>query len=388
MKIKSFLKDLSGIFLVKNKRQEEIDKANSEYIKEDTITSLAKELHPGKIKAIVKSIKKETKDSKRITFLTKDIPYFKAGTYLLVHLKIGNTYTSRAYSIISSPGEAIKNKEVSIIVKDYKNGFVSSYLNHELKENDEVFIEVGLGEFYLNKFRDNKNIVAIAGGAGITPFISIAKDIVERKLDYNLTILYGSDNPNEIICKKELDILMKDDIKVVNVISGDYPYEGEKGFINKEIIKKYTNEDSTFFFSGPKVMYQLILKELAALCVDIRRIRSESFPINDVTKEDDFDKQYLGKVYNIEVHQGLKVINIKGNSEESIATSLERNGLKIKTSCRGGSCGVCRIKILEGQYYIPSSIDVRRFTDREFNYVHSCSTYPKSDLKIKIPIEE
>ena len=386
MSLKKFLEEISSVFRINKLHQEAYEKADDKEIPFDSINKVAKELHPGKINAIVKEIKKETNDSARITFSSPLIPLFKAGTYLTINLKINESIVTRAYSIVSSPLSSYRNKEVSIIVKDYPDGFVSTYLNHQLKEKDEVIIEVGLGQFYLDEYRDKKNILAIAGGAGITPFISIAHDIKERNLDYNLIILYGSDNPNEIIAKEELESLMQDNIKIIHVISGNYPYKGEKGFITKELIKKYAKEDCSYFFSGPRVMYLAILKEIGEIGGDIRKIRAESFPINDITKHPEFDKNFTDKEFDIEVHQGINVKHIKALAKESIAVALERSGLRINTSCRAGSCGVCRIKILKGDYFVPSDMDKRRYSDKECNYVHSCSTYPKSDLIIKINI--
>ena len=386
MKVKGFLKDISGIFRIKKLRKDKIDASNSESVKEDRIFELAKSLHPGKIKAVVSDITSETKEAKRITFASKDIPYFKAGNYLTVELEIGNSVVTRPYSIVSSPLKAYKEKTIDIIVKDYKDGFVSHYLNNRLRVGDEVTLEVGLGLFNYEEFRDTKNIVAIAGGVGITPFIAMAHDIVERNLDINLTILYGSVNPNEIIAKQELDMLVQDNIHVVHVISGNYPYKGEKGFINADIIKRYTKAKPTYFICGPKPMYDAILKELSANHVDLRRIRVEAFPIEDITTHPEFPQQLKDQEFEIEVHQGTHVTRIRGLAKESIATALERSGLRIHTSCRAGSCGTCRIKVLEGSYFIPFEYDHRRAIDKEYNYVHSCSTYPTSNLKIKINI--
>ena len=335
MKIKGFFKDLLGSSRAVKRRKAAISEANGKEIEEDRIGKIARALHPGKIKATVTSISKETSDSVRIRLSSKDIPLFKAGTYLTIELEIKDSFVTRAYSIVTSPKVAYENKYVELIVKDYKDGFVSSYLNHDLKENSEVTIEVGLGFFYYDEFRDQKNIVAIAGGAGITPFISLAHDIKERNLPLNLSILYGSDNPNEIIAKKELDELKCDNIKVIDVISGNYPsYKGEKGFINRHIIKKYSPESATYFICGPIKMYELVKEELSSLGVDIRRVRHESFAINDASKLKDFPKDLIDKEFIIEVHQGLQVRRIKALAQESIATALERNGIKIHTSCR------------------------------------------------------
>lgn len=386
MKVKGFLKDISGIFRVMKVRKKAIESANGENIKEDKITKLAKELHPSKFKAVVSEIVEETKDAKRITFVSKQIPYFQAGNYLTVELEINGSVVTRPYSIVSSPARAYKEKAIDIIVKDYKNGFVSSYLNHQLQIGDEVLLEVGLGNFNYVEYRDNKNIVAIAGGAGITPFLSMAHDIVERDLDINLTIIYGSDDPKQIITKRELDMLAQDNIRVIHVISGNYPFNGEKGFITGDIIKKYSPKECSYFICGPQAMKDLVLKELVANRVDLRRIRVESFGISDITKHPDFDKNLLDKEFEIEVHQGTFVSRIRALPNESIAVALERSGLRIHTACRGGECGVCRVKVLSGTYFIPPENDHRRQTDKEYNYVHSCSTYPTSDLKIKINI--
>ena len=386
MKIKGFFKDISGIFRVKKLRKEKIDKADGDDIKEDRIAKLAKELHPGKIKAVVSDIVSETKDTKRITFASKDIPYFRPGNYLTVELEIGNSIVTRPYSIVTPPLKAYKEKTVDIIVKDYKDGFVSHYLTNQLRVGDEVLLEVGLGEFNYEEYRDNKNIVAIAGGVGITPFLSMAHDIVDQRRDINMTIIYGSENPKEIIAKRELDILSQDNIHVVHVISGNYPWVGEKGFITREIIKRYSHGNPTYFICGPKVMYDKIIQELAANHVDLRRIRKEPFPIEDITTHPEFPEELKDEEFEIEIHQGTHITRIRGLAKESIATALERSGLRIHTGCRAGACGLCRIKVLGGSYFIPSDLDHRRAADKEYNYVHSCSTYPTSNLKIKINI--
>lgn len=386
MKIKGFFKDITGIFRVIKARQEAIKKADGSEIPEDRITYLAKQMHPGKIKATVIDIIQETKDSKRIVFSSKDMPFFKAGNYLTIEMQIGNSIVTRAYSIVSSPLKAYKEKIAEIIVKDTKDGFVAPYINNELKVGDEVLLEVGLGQFNYEKYRDKKNIVAIAGGVGITPFISMAHDIIERRLDINLTIIYGSVNPNEIIAKDEIESLMQDNIKVVHVISGNYKYSGEKGFITKEIIKKYSHKECSYFICGPKVMFDSVIGELKELNVDLRRIRYETFPISDISVHKDFPKEFTDKEVVITVHQGTHVSRIPAKCCESIATALERSGLRIHTACRGGQCGVCRIKVIEGEFFIPKENDHRREADKEFNYVHSCSTYPLTDLTIKINI--
>ena len=384
MRIKGFFKDLGGFFRIKRLRKKAQEKA-SIIIKDDEITNIAHSFHPGKIKGIVSDIKKETASATRIKFKVDEVPLFYAGNYLTIELNINNHLVTRPYSIITSPKKAYLTNEIEIIVKEEKDGYVSKYLNHDLKIDDEVILEIGLGSFNYDKYKDNKNILAIAGGVGITPFIAIAHDIIDRNLDINLTILYGCNKYSDLIAKEELDSFNDPRVKIIYVID-DINYQGEKGFINQEIIKKYLPENPSIFFSGSINMYNYVIKELESLEIDIRRIRKDYFPIKDISTNKDYPLEAYEKTFDIEVHQGLEIYHIKALGKDNLAVSLEKAGLKIHTGCLSGACGFCRIKILKGDYFLPKENDYRRYSDKEFHYVHACSTYPLSDLVIKINI--
>lgn len=381
MRVKGYLKDLMGAFRVKKKRNQAYDAASDQDQAYDPINEVAKKLHPGKIDLTVVDIKPASKSSKMITFTSEYLPFFKAGQFLTLQLAIGDSIVTRPYSICSSKKDTRKETPtVAITVKKLrKNGFVSDYLLNELKVGDTLVGEVGLGQFYYEPIRDSKNVIAIAGGSGVTPFVAMAKDIIDYDKDYHLTILYGSVDMDDILLKEELDSLNDERIKVIHVLNGDNPsWKGEKGFIDKNIIQKYMGEDPTFFISGPKVMQDFVLNELKDLNIPERRIR-----IEPSASEIDIPND---KEYKILVKQGLYEQEIPAKGNESILIALERAGYVTHSACRAGACGFCRIKVLSGSYYVVANEDGRRATDKQFNYVHSCSTYPTSDLVIKVNI--
>ena len=202
-----------------------------------------------------------------------------------------------------------------------------------------------------------------------------------------MSLIYGNEHFNEIPLYDELEKLKGEQLEIHHIIASDKDYKGDKGVITKEIIKKYALEDSSYFFSGSLNMYRVIEKELKELGIDMLRVRKESFPIHDISLEDGYDMSKFHKEVEIEVHQGKDVRTIKGYTDENIALILEKNGYHFHTCCRGGSCGVCRIKIMSGEFFIPKISDHRRYIDKEYNYVHACSTYPYSNLVIKINIQ-
>ena len=380
MKINSTVRDFSGAIRVRGKRKKKFLYASEEPVKVDEIKLVANKLHPGIISLKVTNIKLSSLYSKIIRLEGENIPYFKAGQYLTLSYKINNLNVTRPYSIISSPNDAISDKPfVEICIGYRENSISGKYLFENVKINDEFKVEMGLGDFTYNSIRDSKNIVCIAGGTGITPFLSMARSLKDGILDANITIIHGVSNSKDLVLNDEFKELLSDKIKLVHVLSSNEDnWDGLKGFIDKDIISKYSSNDSTYFICGPKAMYDFVLKELNELKVNKRRIRKEVYQDNysDVKREK----------YTLEVVRGIDSTFIDCYSNESLALALEKARIKIHTRCRSGVCGICRVRVLDGEYYIPKDNDLRRQTDKEFGYVHSCSTYPRSNIKIKINI--
>jgi len=390
MKVKGFLKDVGGASRVTKRRQEVYDNASNTPKPFDPIGAVAKALHPGFIKLKVREIRPASPTAVTIVMSAPKLPYFQAGQFLTLRMRIGDSLVTRPYSICSAPYQTRgKDPVVEITVRKPRNGgFVADYLYEKVKVGDEFEGEVGLGEFHYDSIRDAKHVVALAGGSGITPFLSMAREIRFGRLDMNLTILFGSVDENDIILRKELEECVCEKVKVVHVLSGENPqWKGEKGFLNAELIKKYSAEDTTYFVCGPQVMYDFVRGELAKLNVPARRVRFEVFgSVRDITVFEGFPKEAIGKTFNLTVVQGVHETNIPAVSTEPLAVALERAGLKIHTACRSGACGFCRVKVLEGKCFVCPLGDGRRGADKDFDYVHSCATYPLSNIKIKVNI--
>lgn len=385
MKIKSFWKDLLGAFDVKNKREQTIQEASDTLQINDSVSSLAKEIHPGRMEVELYEIKELTHDAKLFSFRplnNSHFPLFQAGQYVSLEFQIGKTVTTRPYSICSAPYETKgEHPFFQVAIKrKMEDGFVSSYMLDEAKTGDHFFVNIGLGEFYYHPLFDSKNVVAIAGGSGITPFLSMAKEIKHGTMDVSLTILYGSRKVNDILFKKELEECLCPSVKIMYVLSDESDYSGEKGFINKDIIQKYSPKNCTYFVCGPESMYSFLKKEFQELSIPTKRIHFEATPVSSFQEKDP-------RTFQLTVIRGIQKDVILMRENESIAIALERNGIHIHTCCRSGVCGACRIKVLSGSFYIPKENDQRRATDKELNYVYACSTFPLSNMSIKINID-
>ncbi len=395
MKVKGFLKDVGGASRVTKARLAAFANASPLPVTGDPIGDVARTWHPGKLDLVVTDVRAASKTATTVRFERQDgkkLPPFYAGQFMVVDFPIGESLISRPYSISSAPYQARLDEHafVEITVRRSKgDGFICDYINDSVKVGDAFRGMVGCGQFYYEPLRDARKVVALAGGVGITPFASMAREIAHGTLDFDLTILYGSVSSDDITLKSELDALHSDKLHIVHVLSGDEPdWQGERGFLTAELIKKYSAPDTTYFICGPQVMYKFLRGELAKLDPPQRRVRFEVFgQAKDITAYEGYPQDAKDKTFSLTVVRGVHEDVIPAKATESLVVALERAGIRIETGCRSGECGFCRTKVLSGSVYVCPEGDGRRAADREFGYVHACAAYPTSDVKIKIPIE-
>ncbi len=338
MAIKGIIRDVTSVTKVMLVREKKHNSASDKPDLNDHIGSVAKSLHPGKI--TIKLISIEKKRYYRIfTFTGCNIPYFKPGQYMTLEYLYNGYKITRPFNIYSSPKSAVGDvKTVSICITNKYSDTVKC-LYDNAKIGDDFIAEIGLGFFTYDAIRDSNKIICIADDEKISPFHSMIEAQNDKVIDCDI----------KLIDKKDLE----------NNISNEYSYfvYGSTGFVSRTVNK------------------------LKALGIDARRIRMEKF-------NSKVDKKVLenSTEYTIEVLRGIDSTFIKAKGNECIASALEKNGIEIHTCCRNGICGNCRIKVIEGEYYVPKDNENRRKMDIEYGYVYSCHTYPKSDMKIKINI--
>lgn len=338
------------------------------------VNETAKILHPGNQKAKIVDIKKETADTKTYTVQLERKMFFRAGQYVEITAKVGDSLVNRPYAISSSPYTALREGKLSVTVK--KAGFFSEWLFDNAKVGDELIVGDPSGQFHYESVTDAKVVVGLAGGSGITPFYSMAQALKEGSEDFELILLYGAKTKKDLIFKEELEALVSDKFKVVYVLSDEKTKEYEQGFITKELISKYAPEKYTVMMCGPQAMYSFADKQLAELGIGGKWVKHEA---NCVGKRD-----VKSVDYNLTVHIRDNVYNIKANSCETLLVAMERAGLKVPSKCRAGGCGFCHSKLINGKFSIAGA-DKRRLADLKFGYIHPCCSYPDSDMEIEVP---
>lgn len=363
--------------------------------KEYPINKLARELHPSKQYVRIANIEDHGHDCKTYTLIpnttkgTAKLAYFSSGQYITVFLTINGMKVTRAYSLSSAPYECLgENDFYQITVKAAKDGLVSNYILDTWTVGTEVEIAAPEGNFDYVSLRDAPVVVGIAGGSGITPFLSFAKSIAHGDEDFNLILLYGSRDSNSILFKEEFEDLAKksDKIKIVHVLSNEEKEGFEHGFMTADLIKKYAPTTSySVFLCGPQAMYNFIDKELEKLGLEKKYIRHEMFgEIHSAKTQEDYPGSSATEV-SITVTICDETRTVTGSSDDTILQILEKNGIAVPNRCRSGECGWCHTLVKSGNYWIPKKLDFRRKADLKYNFIHPCCTFALSDMEIDVP---
>ena len=348
------------------------------------VNRLAHSLHPKRQKAVVSEIIPR-KDANTYVLKADKLAYFRAGQYVSVKLEVGDTVTARPYTLAASPALALDG-QYQITVKKAPDGFVSEYILAHWKVGTEVTLSGPEGPFSYEPIRDEAEIVGLAGGSGITPFMAMAEAILDGTEDFRLTLLYGSRKKEDILYADELAKIcaQTDKVRVVHVLSDEQAEGYEHGFLSADLIRKYAPERYTLYICGPRAMHDYLAGELPKLALDRKHIRREFVP---APSSPAYFGNYNGdpsKVFSLSLQMLGEKKEIPLRADETVLTAIERAGIAAPSRCRSGECGWCRSRLISGQVFIPESLDGRRLADDEAGYIHPCSTWALSDLELEI----
>jgi len=386
MRNEAFLSQIEGF----NKVKESIANATREGVnmeqKSEHSLAYINQLHPKKIILTVEGIIEETETVKTIRLKASDgcLPPFEAGQYVNLTVKIEGVSTSRAYSISSAPSQA---EYFDITVKKVDGGFVSNYLLDKLIVGDQLESTGPTGNFHYNPLFHGNDLVMLAGGSGVTPMMSMIRQYVGVDSDKKIHLIYICRTPEEFIFSQELENFESENENFVysKIISRPKPdYQGITGHISVELLKTLLTNitDKTYYICGPSGMCDSAKADLLSLSVRPGKIRQETFgETSDVTKMSGWPKTISkGAIIKVATTNGVSFDVPVG---EPLLNSLDRVGISIPSSCHSGECSLCRVKLLDGDVFqLPGSKE--RESDKKYGYIHSCSSYPTTDIKLEI----
>lgn len=222
----------------------------------------------------VSGVRQETHDTWTLTFDGRRTDYLP-GQFMILHMRVGDRVEAHPFTISSSPTQ----ETLSITVKavgDFTNSL------SEMKTPSTALIDMPYGTFsFLN--HSTEALVFIAGGIGITPFMSMLRVARDRGDGRAILLLWGNRHERDIAFREELEDMVKDlpALKVVHVLSRQDDWPGEKGHVDTERLRKHLKDFTTprFFVCGPVPMMRSVKSTLRRLGTPGNRIHMERFAL-------------------------------------------------------------------------------------------------------------
>jgi len=221
----------------------------------------------------VRTVKQVTHDTWRIELDGSPI-VFEPGQYVVMRVSSeGEKPEPHPFSISSSPSTPI----IELTVKEVGD-FTAAIGN--LKPGDDVTLDGPFGKFsYV--FHDADNLVFIAGGIGVTPFISMLRDLFEKGFPRNVALIWGNKAERDITFREEIEGFAANhaQFKLTHVLSEQDDWEGEKGYIRVGLLKQALafEPDTQYFVCGPPRMNDLVLAMLNDMDIPEDRVHTERF---------------------------------------------------------------------------------------------------------------
>ena len=161
---------------------------------------------PREIRARVVEIVATTPDAK--TFVLRPNRHWtghRAGQYTTVEVEIDGVRHRRCYSISSAPSD----RRVAITVKRVAGGKVSPWLHEHLRPGDVLRISPAAGDFVLapEPVAAAAPLLLLGGGSGVTPLMSILRDLVDRDAVRDVVLVVHARRRDELIFGRELEAI-------------------------------------------------------------------------------------------------------------------------------------------------------------------------------------
>lgn len=345
----------------------------------------------------VADVDRLTEDAVAVTFevppeLAADYD-FVHGQHLTIRALIDGTEVRRNYSICSPAGSGI----LRIGVKALPGGTFSPWVNDELAAGDVVEVMTPTGRFTTPLRPDQaRHYVAIVAGSGITPVLSIVTTILEREPDSRVTLLYGNRTTGSIMFLEELADLkdrFPERLALYHVLSRE-PVDAEllHGRLDPEKLSTFldvllpVDDADEWFLCGPFEMVVASRELLLDRGVEPSHVHSELFHVEGEAPRAAVAEPVDGAAAPAAGPASTVTVVLDGRSttfslpeggEPVLEAALRARG-DAPYACKGGVCGTCRAKLLEGTVRMERNYALE---DEEVaaGYVLTCQSHPTSE---------
>ena len=293
---------------------------------------------------------------------------YEAGQFCTFRASIDGQQQARCYSMSSAPGV---DADLQVTVKRVPGGIVSNWMIDTLAPGATIDVTCPAGVFLLTE--TDRDVVAFAGGSGITPVFSIVKTALSTT-SRRVRLLYANRDTDAVIFAAELAQLAE---QFGDRLYVAHHFDVDDGFVDEARARSFFDESrqGEFYICGPAPFMDIVETALLAGGASAESIHIERFsPLEPIEETGSSDDQPTVAV----------TIEIGGRSGEAeyragttVLQTARQLGLSPPFSCESGSCATCMAKLVSGSVTMHVN---NALTDDEVadGWILTCQSVPTS----------
>jgi len=307
---------------------------------------------------------RETEDVSSFHLVPEDgqpLPPYSPGQFLTVRFAIPGVARPvvRSYSL----SDTAKSDHYRLTIRrigsrsgepQLKVGLASSHFHDRLAVGDRIEVKAPAGIFTIDAKQQDRPVVLVAGGIGITPLFSMLTGIAAEAAPRETWLLYSVRDDRDYIMRTELEAIARAHANVRLRIFYSRPAGAiddpgiQAGHIDLAALKRLLPSNACdFYVCGPSTMMEAVTRDLEAWGVPTDRVHTEAFgpatvkqAVHGPTTQPDcgFDVTF----------ERSGVTAQWSRCEEPLLELAEDHSVAIDFGCRAGSCGTCVTRLLSG----------------------------------------
>lgn len=278
-------------------------------------------------KARVTGVEQVTPQIKRFTLVRADgqpLPAFSGGSHVIVQLADG---ISNAYSLMSDPHD-LRSYQLGVRLEEASKGG-SAFMHQQVQVGSELTISTPHNLFALAPAASRH--LLIAGGIGITPFLSQLHELARGTVPYELHYAFRSPEHGAF----RADLAHSASAERVHCYADS---QGEKLDLAQLIGAVAADSGAHLYVCGPKPLIEAVIAQANQLGVAAEQVHFEQFAATPAT----------GGAFTLVLGRSGRELRVEAGM--TIIQAIENaKAARVECLCREGVCGTCETRILEGE---------------------------------------
>lgn len=378
----------------------------------------------------------ETPDVKSFSFVAEPPMLFDflPGQFVNLEVEIDQKPVIRSYSIASSPTRpyhltlSVKRESSPADQPDLPPGLVSNWLHDRLQVGDRLKLIGGaVGQFSCLPELPPK-LLLISAGSGITPMMSMARWMQDTLINCDMLFVHSARTPKDIIFRSELEAMSAQmpNFRLAITLTqpvADQAWAGLTGRLSKSMLHLIAPDlrDRRVYVCGPNGFVETVKSLLEGLNFPMQNYYQESFGgakvlpatqsvAQPVAQPVPAAAEAIGAKTRLHAVEGGRRMarvangqsepmptaapsapsvyfaksdrNVTADGNASVLELAELEGVPIRSACRVGACGACKVISRQGKVTYNGNPTALTPADQEAGYILCCIAQPADRLVV------